>query len=122
MKARQANLLNATVLIIAGLYGYFGLLKPDGTHAVTALIPAIFGVVFLAMHKGLAAQNKIISHAIVIVTLFLLGICVGMFFKIEDWGAKKYLFLACIISNIVAIIAFIGSFIEARKNRQKLNG
>ena len=122
MKAPQANLLNASVLIIAGLYGYFMLLTPEGNRAITALIPAIFGVIFLAMQKGLVAQNKIIAHAIVLLTVLLLGVCVGRFLKIEDWGAKKYLFLACILSNVVALIAFIGSFIAARKNRQNNNG
>lgn len=122
MKAPQANLLNAFILIGAGLYGYFGFVTADGSHAITALIPAAFGVIFLAMHKGLVAQNKIIAHAIVLLTVLLLGVCVGRFFKIEDWGPKKYLFLACIISNIVALIAFVGSFVEARKNRQKTNG
>jgi hypothetical protein len=118
MKAAQANLLNAMVLLAAGLYGYFMILTPEGTHAITALIPAVFGIIFLALQKGVATQNKIIAHVVVVLTLVLLIICAMRFLKIEDWGAKKYLFLACIVSNAVALVAFIGSFIAARKNRQ----
>jgi hypothetical protein len=117
MKAAQANLLNAIVLIAAGLYAYFMILTPEGTKAPTALIPAGFGLVLLAMQKGVATQNKIIAHVAVVLTLLLLVICTSRFFKIEDWGAKKYVFLICIISNVIAMIAFIGSFIEARKNK-----
>ncbi len=119
MKSTQANLLNGIVLLAAGLYGYFGMVNSEGKHAITALIPAVFGLTFLACQKGVAAENKIIAHIVVVLTFLLLIICTMRFFKIEDWGAKKYLFLACIVSNVIALIAFIGSFMEARKKRQQ---
>ena len=122
MKAATANILNAIVLIAAGLYGYFGIAASDGTHSLTALIPAAFGVIFLAMQKGVANHNKIISHVVVVLTLLLLVMCIMRFVKVQDWVDKKYVFLACVISNAVALIAFIGSFIEARKNRKITNG
>ena len=122
MKAASANLLNAIILIAAGLYGYFVILTPEGTRAPTALIPAAFGILFLIFQKGVASQNKIIAHVVVVLTLLLLVVCTKQFFGIPTWGAKKYLFLICIISNAVALIAFIGSFIEARKNRKISNG
>ena len=122
MKAASANLLNAIVLIAAGLYGYFGIAASDGTHSLTALIPAAFGIIFLAMQKGVANHNKIISHVVVILTLLLLVMCIMRFVKVQDWVDKKYVFLACVISNAIALIAFIGSFIEARKNRKISNG
>ena len=122
MKAATANLLNAIVLIAAGLYGYFGISASDGTHSLTALIPAAFGILFLAMQKGVANHNKIISHVVVVLTLLLLVMCIMRFVKVQDWVDKKYIFLACVISNAVALIAFIGSFIEVRKNRKISNG
>lgn len=122
MKAATANILNAIVLIAAGLYGYFGIAASDGTHSLTALIPAAFGILFLAMQKGVANHNKIISHVVVVLTLLLLVMCIMRFVKVQDWVDKKYVFLACVISNAVALIAFIGSFIEARKNRKITNG
>ncbi len=122
MKAASANLLNAIVLIAAGLYGYFGIAAADGSHSLTALIPAAFGLLFLVLQKGVATHNKIVSHVVVVLTLVLLVMCIMRFVKVEDWGAKKYLFLACVLSNAVALVAFIGSFIEARKNRKESNG
>ena len=122
MKAASANLLNAIVLLAAGLYGYFLILTPEGSRAPTALIPAAFGLLFLILQKGVASSNKIISHVVVVLTLVLLIVCVKQFLGIQDWGPKKYIFLACIISNAVAMVAFIGSFIEARKNRKINNG
>jgi cell division protein FtsW (lipid II flippase) len=118
MKAAQANLLNAIVLLAAGLYGYFMILTPEKTHAITALIPAAFGLLFLALQKGVATENKVIAHVVVVLTFVLLIMCIIRFFKIELWEAKKYLFLICILSNAVALVAFIGSFITARKNRK----
>ncbi len=122
MKAATANIFNAIVLIAAGLYAYFMILTPEGTRAPTALIPAAFGLLFLIFQKGVANHNKIISHVVVVLTLLLLVICIMRFVKVEDWVAKKYVFLVCVISNAVALIAFIGSFIEARKNRKISNG
>ncbi len=118
MKAPQANLLNALILIPAGIIAFFFILKPDGSHAMTALIPTAFGLLFLVLQKGVSASNKIVSHIVVVLTAVLLLVCAKKFFGEPDWIAKKYLFLACIVSNIIALIAFIGSFIEARKNRQ----
>ncbi len=117
MKAGTANLLNAFVLIIAGLYGYFGVTASDGSHSYTALIPAAFGLLFLGLHKGIATANKVIAHIAVVLTLLLLVMCIMRFVKVETWDAKKYIFLACIISNTIALIAFIGSFIAARRNK-----
>ena len=122
MKAATANLVNAIVLIAAGLYGYFGIAAADGSHSLTALIPAAFGILFLAMQKGVANHNKVIAHVVVVLTLLLLVMCIMRFAKVQDWVDKKYVFLVCIISNAVALIAFIASFIEARKNRKISNG
>lgn len=119
MKAPIANLINAFVLIAAGLYGYFGITAADGTNSLTALIPAAFGLVFLLMHKGLVNHNKVIAHLIVVLTLALLIMCFIRFNMIEEWDAKKYIFLACIISNLIALVAFIFSFVAARKARMQ---
>jgi hypothetical protein len=117
MKAATANLLNAIVLIAAGLYGYFGVAAADGSHSYTALIPAAFGILFLILHKGVASANKVVAHVVVVLTLVLLVMCIMRFVKVDEWNAKKYIFLACIISNAVALIAFIGSFVAARRNK-----
>ncbi len=117
MKAATANFLNALVLITAGLYGYFGVTASDGSHSYTALIPAAFGLLFLGLQKGVASANKVIAHIVVLLTALLLVMCIMRFMKVDEWDTKKYIFLACIISNAVALIAFIGSFAAARRNK-----
>lgn len=117
MKAAGVNLLNALVLIAAGIYGYFGITASDGTHSLTALIPAAFGLLFLILHKGVVNGNKVVAHIVVLLTLVLLVMCVLRFLKIEEWEAKKYIFLVCIMSNALALIVFIKAFIDARKLR-----
>lgn len=117
MKASTANFLNALILIGAGLYGYFLVPSKEATQSPTALIPAAFGIIFLLMHKGVVSANKVISHIVVTLTFLLLAMCIWRFLKVAEWDAKKYIFLVCIISNAVAMIAFIGSFIAARRNR-----
>lgn len=121
MTASAANLFNAIVLIAAGIIGYFMVPAAHGPQSPTALIPAIFGILFLVLHKGVASGNKIVSHIVVTLTIVLLVMCIMRFVKVNEWDAKKYIFLACILSNAIATIAFIGSFITARRNR-KLNG
>ena len=117
MKPVTINLLNALVLIAAGLYGYFGVASSTGTASPTALIPAAFGVLFIVLGLFWAKAPKVVSHVVVVLTLLLLGMCIGRFVKIDAWDAKKYIFLACIISNGVALVVFIKSFIDARKSR-----
>ncbi|MEO5984863.1 MAG: hypothetical protein ABIP80_05120 [Ferruginibacter sp.] len=117
MKAVHANMINALILIGAGLYGYFGIKGADGNHSLTALIPTAFGLIFLLMHNGLAKSNKTVAHLVVLLTLVLLIMCLIRFLKIEEWDAIKYIFLICIVSNAVAFIVFIKSFIDARKER-----
>ncbi len=115
MKPVTVNLINGLVLIAAGLYGYFGVAAADGTASPTALIPAGFGALFIIMGLFWAKAPKVVSHIIVVLTLFLLGMCVGRFIKVDTWDAKKYIFLACILSNGIALAIFIKSFIDARR-------
>ncbi len=121
MKAASANILNAIVLIAAGVIGYFFISSETGERSLTAFIPAAFGILFLVFNKGVAAGNKVIAHIVVVLTLLLLVMCIMRFVKVEEWEAKKYIFLVCILSNAIALVAFIKSFIDARRNRQ-LNG
>jgi hypothetical protein len=44
----------------------------------------------------------------------LIIMCTMRFVKIDDWNAKKYIFLICILSNLIALIIFINSFVQAR--------
>lgn len=118
MKATAINNVNAAVLITAGLYGYFGIaVGKDGHHSLTALIPAAFGVLLIILGLFWAKAPKVISHTVVVLTLVLLIMCLMRFVKVADWDAKKYIFLLCVFSNAIALVVFIKSFIDVRRNK-----
>jgi len=118
MKPVTVNLVNAIVLIAAGLYGYFGVKSDSGAPSLTALIPAGFGVLFILLGLFWAKAPKVVSHIVVVLTLLLLGMCISRFIKLDAWDDKKYIFLACILSNGIALVVFIKSFIDARRSRK----
>ena len=115
MKPLTANYLNAIILIAAGIYGYFLLpLGPDEKRSATALIPAFSGLLLVILGFIWPSKQRLAAHIASVVVLILLVMCIMRFFKIEDWNAKKYVFLICILSNLITIIIFIRSFVAAR--------
>ena len=121
MNARNENILNGLVLILMPLWAY---LTFEGTaekpeQSVTALIPLILGVVLIACSSGIKKENKIIAHVAVLVTLIaLLGLFMPLKSAIAD-GRSLSIFrvILMIITGIIAMISFIKSFIDARKNK-----
>lgn len=113
MKAHTANLLNGVVLIALGLWGYFE------TNAPTAFIPVGFGVVLLLMTNGVKAENKVIAHIAVLLTLLMLLALLGMRLPraLESGGASLIRAIVMIATGLLAMVAFIQSFIAARKAR-----
>ena len=113
MNAYKANLLNSLTLIIIGFWGYFE------SSSVTALIPVVFGFVLLAFSKGVKNQNKIIAHVAVLFTLIILLALVGMRLpkSIGSGGIGLVRVLVMISTSALAMIYFVKSFIEARKNK-----
>ncbi len=115
MKPLSANYLNAAVLIIAGIYGYFVLAgTSDGGKSFTALIPAFAGVIFIILGQFWAKNPKVIAHIVAVLTLLMLGMCLWRFTKVEIWDAKKYIFLICVLSNLFALLFIVKSFIDNR--------
>lgn len=116
MKAHIASLINAVALISLSLWGYLS----SDTPSFTALIPTSIGVVLLAFNKGVKNQNKIIAHLAVVLTLVvLIGLVKPLLGALdrEDNGALIRIAIM-ILSTIVAMISFVKSFIDARKNRE----
>jgi len=121
MNSRNANILNGLVLIFMPLWAY---LTFEGTaekpeQSVTALIPLILGVVLILCSNGIKKENKIIAHVAVLVTLIaLLGLFMPLKSAIAD-GRSLSIFrvILMIITGIIAMITFIKSFIDARKNK-----
>ena len=117
MKPYLASLINAILLIILGLWAYFGSDSPS----FTALIPVIAGVILLLLNSGIRKENKTIAHIAVVITLLVL---IGLIKPLtgalgrEDTLALTRV-IVMILSTLLALIIFIKSFIDARKNRVK---
>ena len=113
MNSYKANLINSSTLIIIGLWGYFE------SSSVTALIPVVFGVILFLCSKGVKSQNKLIAHIAVLLTLIILLSLGGMRLpkSIESGGLGLLRVLSMIATSTLAMIFFVKSFIDARKNR-----
>lgn len=113
MNSYKANLINSSTLIIIGLWGYFE------SSSITALIPVVFGVILFLCSKGVKSQNKLIAHIAVLLTLIILLSLVGMRLpkSIESGGLGLLRVFSMIATSTLAMIFFVKSFIDARKNR-----
>ena len=113
MNSYKANLINSSTLIIIGLWGYFE------SSSITALIPVVFGVILFLCSKGVKSQNKLIAHIAVLLTLIILLSLVGMRLpkSIESGCLGLLRVFSMIATSTLAMIFFVKSFIDARKNR-----
>ncbi|MBF69280.1 MAG: hypothetical protein CMQ29_16520 [Gammaproteobacteria bacterium] len=110
-----ASLINALILILFAAWGYFA----SATPSITALIPAAFGVLLLACLPGVKAENKIVAHIAVVLTLIVL---VALFMPLRGALGREDAMAAIraalmMASSAVAMVFFIKSFIDARKAR-----
>lgn len=114
MNAANANLLNAITLLAMGGWGY------SETQATTALIPVFFGVLLLVFTNSIRSHNKAIAHIAVVLTLVILLALCGMRLpkSMAQGGIGLYRVIAMIVTGVIALIAFIKSFIDAKKARQ----
>lgn len=115
MKAHTASLINAILLVGLGLWGYFASESPSPT----ALIPVVFGVILVLLNGGVKKENKVIAHIAVLLTLLILiGLIKPLMGVLERNSTMGILRVGVmLLSTVVALIYFIKSFIEARKNR-----
>lgn len=115
MKAHTASLINAVLLIGLSLWGYFS----SDTPSTTALIPAFVGVALLALNGGVKKENKVIAHIAVLLTLLILFGLVKPLMGAMDRGDNMAIGRVAVmmISTVVAMVYFVKSFIDARKNR-----
>ena len=98
------------------IYGSLGFFD---TNSYTALIPVGFGLVLLACQNGVTQENKLIAHVAVTLTLLILVAMVGMRLpkSIDKGGVGLYRVLSMTITSAIAMVLFIKSFIDARKNK-----
>ena len=114
MKASFYNKLNSIVLITLGLWGY---IDYTDVQSPTALIPVGFGVILLLCNNYISKENKIISHVAVVLTLVILFALVGMRLpkSLDAGGLGLFRVIAMITASVLSMVAFILSFIKARR-------
>ena len=112
MNAYTATLVNGIVLIAMSAWAYL-----DSGKSFTALIPAAFGIVFLALSPGVKKQNKIIAHIVVVLALVVLVALVkpltGTLDRESTVGTARV--LAMMATSLLAMMFYVKSFIDARK-------
>ena len=115
MKAYTVSLINSLVLVTMGLWGYF----ESDSRPITALIPVIVGIILVVINNGVKKENKIIAHIAVLLTLIItIGLIkpfLGSLEKANIIGTIRVSLM--ILSSLWAMIAFIQSFIAARKSK-----
>jgi len=116
MKAHQASLINAAVLILMGLWAYFA----AESAPKTAFVPVGFGVVLLALNPGIKKENKVLSHiAMVLTVLVLLSLIMPLVGSINRGNEMAVVRVGLMMASaVVAIIFFVKSFRDARLKRQ----
>jgi len=114
MKPYFINFLNAIVLISLASWAYFTSDHPS----VTALIPVFAGIILVAITPGFKKGNRIPAHIAVGLTfVMLLGLIkplTGAIGRSDDLGITRVSVM--IITSLIAMIFFVKSFIDARKN------
>lgn len=115
MKPHTASLINALTLIICSAWSYWAI----NFQSLTALIPGAFGIALLACYSGVKAENKVIAHIAVTLTLI---VAIALYMPLAsaigsgDW-ARLLRSILMMATSIVAIILFIKSFRNARRAR-----
>ena len=110
---KSALKLNAFILISISLttWKFF-------SDSNTALIPAFFGFIMLILFFQYDKNNKLIAHlAILLIVLALGGLSVAMSGRLNDkdlYGLSRVSVM--MLTTIYALLCFIKSFIDARKN------
>lgn len=114
MKAAVASLSNAIILIIIGLWGAYAT-----GWAPTSFIPVAFGVILVLLNGGIQKENKVISHIAVVLTLLvLLALFMPLMKALDRGGLAPIRIIIMQVSSLIAMIAFIKSFRDARKARE----
>ena len=114
MKPHKISFVNAITLISFGLWGYI-----DVDYSPTALIPVIFGIIILILNPGLKRENKVVAHIVVLLTFLILGGLVKPLMSTLESGNTMGITRVSLmmLSTLMALIAFIKSFIANRSKK-----
>ena len=113
MEASKANLINSLSLIVFGLWGYIE------SSSMTALIPVGIGFTLGACTNEIKNGNKLIAHLAVLGTLVILFALIGMRLpkSLDQGGVGLFRVIAMISTSLLAMTAFIKSFVKNRKSK-----
>lgn len=115
MKPYLINAINASVLIIIGLFGYFG----SATPSATALIPVFAGIILLLLVRSMKNGNRVVAHIVVTLTLLIF---ISLFKPLSgalgrnDSGAVIRVVIM-MVTNVIAMVVYIKSFVDARRKK-----
>ncbi len=121
MKPYLASLVNSVVLITLGTWAYFS----SETPSFTALIPVIAGIILVALTPGFRKGNSLVAHIAVTLTLLVFA---GLFKPLTGTVGRNDsagMIRVCLmmLTSLGAIIIFVKSFIDARRNpKSGMNG
>lgn len=116
------SIICGAILIAIGLIGYFQGLS-EGPASPTALIPAVFGLLFVifgAVSQMKESLRKHLMHAAAVVALLgLLGVGGRLLSKISELKLSAAVLsqIGMAVICLVFLILAIRSFREARKSR-----
>ena len=115
MKPFQISLINGIILIAMSLWGYFSSETPSNT----ALIPAVFGLIFLLVTPAFRKENKVVAHIVVVLTLLLiLALVMPLRGAIGRGDTMAIVRVGTMIGvSLIAMVIYIQSFIAAKKAR-----
>ncbi len=109
-----ATIINGIVLIACSVWAYAG-----GDSSPMALIPAGFGIGFLALSPGVKTYNKAIAHIVVLLALVTVAALVPPLLMMINLGKGIGIFRVGLMmtTSLVAMGFYIKSFVDARRSR-----
>jgi hypothetical protein len=116
MNASNANMINALVLVVMGMWG----VQTTGlANSPTPLIPVVFGIILFLCTGFIRNHHKVVSHVAVVLTLLILVALSMPFYKAIGKGNTMGIIRmgAMMLTSFIALIYFIKSFKEARLSK-----
>jgi CDP-diglyceride synthetase len=111
MKARIANIINAVILVILGLWGYLV------SSSFTAFIPIIAGIVLMILTPALRSDNTtVINVTIALTILIIIGLIkplAGALNRHDDVAMIRVVVM--ILSSIFALYFLIRKYSRRRR-------
>ncbi|MFT5710847.1 MAG: hypothetical protein ACI8QT_001547 [Halioglobus sp.] len=118
MKPYQATILNATVLVVFGLWAYLNVAAES--RSITILIPVIFGVILALLVVPFKKENKVVAHVVAGVTLLIsIALIMPLISSIGRENMEAVFRVGVMMAvSLFALVVYIKSFITERRARK----